>query len=91
MAQTISSAFAIYFVVWWITLFAVLPFGIHSQQESGQVSMGTDPGAPELARMGRKLLITTLISMVIYGCAFYAYRLGYLDVDRMSKALGLPF
>jgi predicted secreted protein len=91
MAQTISSAFAIYFVVWWITLFAVLPFGIHSQQESGQVSMGTDPGAPVLARMGRKLLITTLISMVIYGCAFYAYRLGYLDVDRMSKALGLPF
>jgi predicted secreted protein len=91
MAQTISSAFAIYFVVWWITLFAVLPFGIHSQQESGQVSMGTDPGAPVLARMGRKLLITTLISMAIYGCAFYAYRLGYLDVDRMSKALGLPF
>jgi predicted secreted protein len=91
MAQTISSAFAIYFVVWWITLFAVLPFGIHSQQESGQVSMGTDPGAPVLARMGRKLLITTLISLVIYGCAFYAYRLGYLDVDRMSKALGLPF
>lgn len=91
MAQAISSAFAIYFVVWWVTLFAVLPFGVHSQQESGEVSMGTDPGAPVLARMGRKLLWTTLISSVIFGCGFFAYRLGFIDMDRISKAIGLPF
>jgi predicted secreted protein len=91
MAQSIASALAIYFVVWWITLFAVLPFGIHSQQENGEVSMGTDPGAPVLARMGRKLLWTTLISSIIFGSAFLAYRAGFLDLDRMSKALGLPF
>jgi len=91
MAQSISSALAIYFVVWWVTLFAVLPFGIHSQQENGEVSMGTDPGAPVLARMGRKLLWTTLISLIIFGTGFYAYRAGFLNLDRMSKALGLPF
>jgi len=91
MAQSIASALAIYFVVWWVTLFAVLPFGIHSQQENGEVSMGTDPGAPSLVRMGRKLLWTTLISAIIFGCAFGAYRLGFLNLDRMGKALGLPF
>jgi len=91
MAQSIASAFAIYFVVWWVTLFAVLPFGIHSQQETGQVSMGTDPGAPVLARMGRKLLWTTLISSVIFGSALLAYRAGFLNVERLSKALGMPF
>ena len=91
MVQTISSGLAIYFVLWWVVLFAVLPFGVHSQQESGDVSMGTDPGAPVLARMGRKLLWTTVISSVIFGCAFFAYRLGFIDMDRISKALGLPF
>jgi predicted secreted protein len=91
MAQSIASALAIYFVVWWITLFAVLPFGIRTQQENGEVSMGTEPGAPTLVRMGRKLLWTTLISLIIFGCAFLAYRLGFLNLDRMGKALGLPF
>jgi predicted secreted protein len=91
MAQSIASALAIYFVVWWITLFAVLPFGIHSQQENGQVSMGTDPGAPVLARMGRKLLWTTLISLIIFGSAFFAYRAGFFGLDRIAKVLGLPF
>lgn len=91
MAQSISSAFAIYFVVWWVVLFAVLPFGIHSQHENGEVSMGTDPGAPVLAGMGRKLLLTTLISAVIFGCGYAAFRAGYFDLGRISKAIGLPF
>jgi len=91
MAQTIASAFAIYFVLWWVVLFAVLPFGVRSQQEGGEMSAGTDPGAPMLARMGRKLLWTTLISAIIFGVALVAYRLGYLDLGRMSRLMGLPF
>ena len=36
MAYTISTAFAIYFVLWWITLFVTLPFGVRSQHEDGE-------------------------------------------------------
>ena len=39
-------AVAIYFVLWWIVLFAVLPWGVESQEEAGEVSPGSDPGAP---------------------------------------------
>ena len=35
MAYTISTAFAIYFVMWWITLFLTLPFGVRSLHEDG--------------------------------------------------------
>ena len=35
MAYTISTAFAIYFVMWWIVLFLTLPFGVRSQHEDG--------------------------------------------------------
>ncbi|MBC7585783.1 MAG: DUF1467 family protein, partial [Tardiphaga sp.] len=55
MAYTISTALAVYFVIWWITLFLTLPFGVRSQHEDGEGADGTDPGAPILARMGRKL------------------------------------
>ena len=39
----IFTALAIYFVIWWIVLFAVLPWGVHSQHESGEMTPGTDP------------------------------------------------
>ena len=50
MAYSISTAFAIYFVIWWVTLFLTLPFGVRSQHEDGEGAPGTDPGAPILAQ-----------------------------------------
>ncbi|MEY9903745.1 putative secreted protein [Bradyrhizobium sp. USDA 329] len=67
MAIQISTALAIYFVIWWVALFLTLPFGVRSQHEDGVGAPGTDPGAPILTRMGRKLIWTTIISAVIYG------------------------
>src|SRR3954453_146161 len=55
MAYSISTAMAIYFVIWWITLFLTLPFGIRSQHEDGEGVAGTDPGARVMGRMGRKM------------------------------------
>ena len=46
MAYTISTVFAIYFVLWWLVLFLTLPFGVRSQHEDGEGTPGTDPGAP---------------------------------------------
>ena len=36
MVYTISTGFAIYFVIWWIVLFLTLPFGVRSQHEDGE-------------------------------------------------------
>ena len=66
MAYAISTAFAIYFVLWWLVLFLTLPFGVRSQHEDGEGAPGTDPGAPMLTRMGAKLIWTTIISAVIF-------------------------
>jgi predicted secreted protein len=91
MAYQISTAFAIYFVLWWVTLFVTLPFGVRSQHEDGVGAPGTDPGAPIATEMGRKLIWTTVISAVIFAVAWFAYQAGYLSIDRLSKVMGLPF
>jgi predicted secreted protein len=91
MAYTISTDFAIYFVVWWITLFLTLPFGVRSLHEEGGGSPGTDPGAPVATRMGRKLIWTTLLSAVIYAVGVWAFFEGYLNIERLSKMMGMPF
>jgi predicted secreted protein len=91
MAYSISTAFAIYFVLWWVVLFLTLPFGVRSQHEDGGGVEGTDPGAPIMARMGGKLIWTTLISAVIFAVAMWAYSAGYLSIERLSKLMGTPF
>jgi predicted secreted protein len=91
MAYMISTGFAIYFVLWWVTLFVTLPFGVRSQHEEGDATPGTDPGAPIASRMGRKLIWTTLLSAVIYAAAMAAYQAGFLNIERLSKMMGMPF
>src|SRR6202030_3728481 len=91
MVYTISTGFAIYFVIWWIALFLTLPFGVRSQHEDGEGAPGTDPGAPVATRMGRKLIWTTIISAVIFAIAMWAYYQGYFNIERLSKLMGMPF
>ncbi len=91
MVYQLSTALAIYFVLWWVTLFVTLPFGVRSQHEDGSGAPGTDPGAPIMARMGRKLIWTTLISAAIFAVAMAAYDAGYLSIERLSKLMGTPY
>ncbi len=57
---------ATFFVIWFVVLFAVLPFGVKSQQEAGDVVAGTDPGAPVAPRLLVKALWTTAIAVVVF-------------------------
>ncbi|MGO4524000.1 DUF1467 family protein [Microvirga sp. 2MCAF35] len=61
----VSGGLALYFVIWWILLFAVLPFGIRSQAETGDVVRGSEPGAPSLPALQEKAIWTTLVASVV--------------------------
>jgi predicted secreted protein len=64
---------AIYFVVWWLCLFVVLPFRVRNQVDHGEWQAGTDPGAPAGAfRIWPKLLVTTLIALIITPLVLWA-------------------
>ncbi len=84
----ISTAIAIYFIIWWVVLFAVLPWGVHSQQESGEVAPGTDPGAPAVHRLWIKLVWTTVIAGFVFGIITAIYKLGLIPVDFLMRVSG---
>ena len=84
--RSVALAAAIYFVVWWIVLFAVLPWGVESQHEAGEISPGSDPGAPARPLLVKKLVATTLISAVITGLGYGAWALGWFG-DLFPAAL----
>jgi len=63
-----STAFglAVYFIIWWLVLFAVLPFGVRTQHESGEIVPGTPESAPATPRLARIFLTTTVVSLIIF-------------------------
>ena len=75
MPIPIPMAIAVYFTTWWIVLFAVLPFGVRSQDEAREFVPGSDPGAPLLPRLALKALWTTLIAGLVFlgRLALFAY------------------
>jgi predicted secreted protein len=85
----VTTGIAIFFLIWWIVLFVVLPWGIRSQQEAGAVAPGTDPGAPALPRLRRVLLLTTLVSIVLFAACYVVYVNQLVTIDSLMAAFGL--
>jgi predicted secreted protein len=86
--MAISTAIAIYFLIWWIVLFAVLPWGVRAQGEEG--APGTDPGAPMMPRLKAKLIWTTIVASVVFGICAVVYINGLVTLDGLSRLMGLP-
>jgi predicted secreted protein len=80
---------AIYFILWWVVLFAVLPFGVRSQDESGDIQPGTDPGAPVAHQLGKKALWTTAITSVIFAAFYYAFVNKLISLEALAALLGM--
>jgi len=87
---SLTTAIAIYFIIWWVVLFAVLPWGVRSQEESGAVAPGTDPGAPVVPAIWRKLVWTTLASAVIFAVCAVLYRYRIVTLDDLAALFASP-
>jgi len=83
--MTWISVIAVYFVLWWLVLFAMLPFGLKTQDEDGEVTLGTVPSAPKGPHMLRAVIRTTIVTAIILGC-FYAVTEGLgLSIDDIPR------
>lgn len=74
-------ALAIYFVCWWIVLFAILPFGVTTQQESGDVSPGTAESAPVAPKLLPKFIATTVIATIVFAIIYWLVEGGVVTLD----------
>lgn len=87
--MSVTTAIASYFILWWVVLFAVLPFGVRSQHEEGAFEEGTDPGAPVFAKIWWKLLWTTIVSAVIFTLGAWLFVTRRLTLDDLVTLWGL--
>ena len=82
-----STAIAIYFLIWWVVLFAVLPWGVRAQGEAG--APGTDPGAPVVANLKMKLLWTTIVSTIVFAACWFVYAWRLVTIEDLATLFGL--
>lgn len=61
-----SVAIATFFCLWFITLFAVLPFFAHTQDEAGDVVPGTPESAPYKINLLKVFFINTIVAAVSF-------------------------
>ena len=85
----IGTLIAIYFVVWWTLLFAVLPWGMRSQEEEGEVTVGTPASAPANPRLVRKAIWTTIVSAIVVAIFWLAAAAFGLSLERLIDLFGM--
>ncbi len=86
--MSVSTAIASYFLIWWITLFAVLPWGVRAQAEQGEIAPGTDPGAPSVPALGKKLIATTIIASLIFALCYVVYTRQLITLNDLATLFG---
>lgn len=64
--MTITAGIVLFAVIWFLTLFVVLPIGVRTQAEDGTVEPGTPASAPADAMIRTKLRRVTLIALAIW-------------------------
>lgn len=82
--MNITLGIAIYFILWWTVLFAVLPWGVRSHKEAGLTpGVGTDPGAPVMPQLLKKAIATTIISAVLFLAGYAVWKAGWVSLDSL--------
>ena len=79
--MSLSLSLATYFIVWWLTLFMVLPFGVKTQEEEGEIVPGSVESAPAVPNILKKGLITSIIAGFIFAIIYSVYTYDLLSVD----------
>jgi predicted secreted protein len=73
----------IYIFIWWTALFAVLPFGVRTQQEEGSVVPGTPESAPAHPRLLRVVIINTIVTTIIFAAVYLIIKFKLITADTI--------
>lgn len=86
--MTPFSAFVLFAVVWFMTLFVVLPLRLTTQGEAGAVVRGTPQSAPSDPQIRKRMVITTVAALLIWGgivAVIVSGVIGIEDVDILFR------
>jgi predicted secreted protein len=85
------SAIAVYFIIWWLVLFIILPFGVRNAHEVGEIiEEGNDAGAPVNPQLIKKAIWTTVLATIVFVFFIVVIRGGMITFDSIPFLGSLP-
>ena len=80
-----TSILAIYFLFWVMSAFLLLPFGVRTHEEVGEVKIpGQADSAPANFRPGRLAIRATIIAAALTALYVLNYSQGWIGVDDLD-------
>jgi predicted secreted protein len=74
------SGLLMFFLIWWVVIFCVLPWGIRTDIQSGA-------GAPVNPQLKKKFLVTTGISVLVWVLVFGLIQADIIDYRAISRQM----
>ena len=81
------SGLVTYILIWWVVIFAVLPWGNRAPATPEKGHVGS---APENPNLKKKFIATTLISAFIWGIVFVLIEIEIIDLRTLQRSLSNP-
>jgi predicted secreted protein len=81
--MSLLPSIAVFFVIWWICLFVVLPFGVKSQHEMDAVEPGTEAGAPHRPQLLLKAVATTILATAVFAGVYVYFNVYELTLEDL--------
>lgn len=80
-----TSIIAIYFLIWVMTAFLLLPFGVRTHEELGEAKVpGQAESAPANFRPGRLAIRATIIAAALTALYVLNYTQGWVGVEDLD-------
>ena len=78
------SGIIVFLLIWWTTLFAVLPWGNRPEE---QPDKGHVTSAPANPRLKQKFLVTTVISVILWLLVYVLIEIGIIDFYTIARQM----
>ncbi|GHE97133.1 hypothetical protein GCM10016455_16980 [Aliiroseovarius zhejiangensis] len=82
--MSITAAIVLYVVIWFVTMFVVLPIGLRTQGDEGEVVRGTHAGAPADFKLARTMIIVTIIGTVVWAIVAGIIVSGWITIEDID-------
>tara|TARA_Y100001970_G_scaffold147875_2_gene181507 strand:+ start:4744 stop:4989 length:246 start_codon:yes stop_codon:yes gene_type:complete len=78
---SITGSIVIFVILWWIVFFSLLPIDVNRKRQD--IIKGTDPGAPENPKMLKKIILSTLITSLIFIILYLLVKYDYFNLRNL--------
>ncbi|MBC6438466.1 MAG: DUF1467 family protein [Rhodobacteraceae bacterium] len=86
--MNVVTGFVLYAIIWFLTLFVILPIRMTTQGDEGRVIQGTHASAPNDPMLKRRFLVTSAIAAVVWVIAAWIIIFDVItleDIDLFTR------